>query len=51
MAGKKLAANVHIDGVWYGPGYDNEADVPADAAKKVENEDVWELPASRSSGK
>ena len=52
MAGKKLATNVHVDGVWYGPGYDNETDVPADVAKKIENADAWEQPpAAKSSDK
>ena len=41
MAGKKLAVNVHVGGVWYGPSYDGEGAVPADVVKQVENPDVW----------
>lgn len=51
MAGKKLAANVYVDGQWYGPAYGNESDVPAEAAKKIGSEDAWEQPASKSDDK
>lgn len=40
----KLVANVAVDGVWYGPAYGNEADVPAEVAERVTNPSVWDKP-------
>lgn len=37
MAGKKLAANVYVDGVLYTP----DSDVPADVAKQITNPKAW----------
>lgn len=36
-AGKKLAANVYVDGVLYTP----ESDVPAEVAKRITNPKAW----------
>lgn len=47
MAGKKLAAYVHVEGQAYGP----EDDVPADVAKKIGNPKAWESQDSKSADK
>ncbi len=46
MAGKKLATNVFVDGQWYGPGHEGNESPPADVAKQIENDDVWEQTSS-----
>ncbi len=51
-SGKKLAVNVEVDGVWYGPGYADREDggqPSADVAKKIDHPDVWESSDSKSS--
>ena len=36
----KLAKNVAVDGVWYGPDWGDQ-DVPDEVAAKIERADVW----------
>jgi hypothetical protein len=37
---RKLIANVHVDGVVYGP--DGEQDVPKDVADRIDNPNAWD---------
>lgn len=38
----KLAANVNVGGVWYGPAHGNADKVPPAVAKEITNPDAWE---------
>ena len=37
-----LVKNVNVGGVWYGPAYGNEGDVPAAVAEQITNLGAWE---------